>query len=382
MTNRSDVKSGQPGGRARSAKAGAALSSGVLGTAMIMGGAAAVLDAGRAPARLPTSSNAHVAQGPVIDTAWTAAQATGTPGAGGAGTNATPGVGVRAAADMGSGKTISVSVAPTSIPANGVSTSKATADVVAGPPYCSPSCPDPDADVTFTSSDPNEKIGAVTNNGDGTYSAVITSSTTAGAVTITATDTYDASAAASAAAAASAVDSTISASTVLTQTPGPAAKISLVPSPASIPANGSATSEATATVTDAFGNPVPGDDVQITSSDPNETISAVTDNGNGTYSATVTASDTVGTATLTATDVSVTPNVTTTALLTQTAVAAATTTTTTPAATTTTTPALAVTGAAVDKEVGAGAGLMALGAALVASLRLRRRRLARSSLER
>jgi len=376
MTDRSDVKSGKPGGRARSAKAGAALSSGVLGTAMIMGGAAAVLDAGRSPARLPTSSNAHVAQGPITDTAWTAAQTTGAPGAGAAGTNPTPGVGVRAAADMGSGKTISVSVAPTSIPANGVSTSKATADVVAGPPYCSPSCADPDADVTFTSSDPNEKIGAVTDNGDGTYSAVITSSTTAGAVTITAIDTYDSSAAAT--------DPTISASTVLTQTPGPAAKISLVPSPASIPANGIATATATATVTDAFGNPVPGDEVQITSSDPNEKISAVTDNGNGTYSATVTASDTVGSATLTATDVSVTPNATTTALLTQTAVAAATTTTTTTtqATTTTTTPALAVTGAAVDEEAAAGAGLLALGAALVASLRLRRRRLARSSLER
>ena len=80
--------------------------------------------------------------------------------------NATPGVGIRAAADMGNGKTITVSVAPMSIAADGVSTSTATADVVAGEPYCSDTCPDPDADVTFSSSDPGETIGPVSNNED------------------------------------------------------------------------------------------------------------------------------------------------------------------------------------------------------------------------
>ena len=42
--------------------------------------------------------------------------------------------------------------------------------------------------IGFASSDPGEKIGAVTDNKDGTYTATITSSTTIGTATITATD--------------------------------------------------------------------------------------------------------------------------------------------------------------------------------------------------
>jgi LPXTG-motif cell wall-anchored protein len=42
--------------------------------------------------------------------------------------------------------------------------------------------------ITISSSDTGQKIGAVTDNGDGTYSAVITASTTVGSAVITATD--------------------------------------------------------------------------------------------------------------------------------------------------------------------------------------------------
>jgi Invasin, domain 3/FG-GAP repeat len=79
---------------------------------------------------------------------------------------------------------VSVGLTPPSITADGSSTSVATATVTGAS-----SDPASAENVVFTASDPNVEIGTVTNNGDGTYSAVLTSSTTAGAVTITATDT-------------------------------------------------------------------------------------------------------------------------------------------------------------------------------------------------
>ena len=79
------------------------------------------------------------------------------------------------------GTAISVSLSPTSIPADGTSTATATATVTgnAGGDI-----------VTFTSSDASEKISTTKDNGNGTYTATITSSTTVETdVTITATDT-------------------------------------------------------------------------------------------------------------------------------------------------------------------------------------------------
>ena len=78
---------------------------------------------------------------------------------------------------------MTVSLSPAAILANGTAQATATAHVsdaqghaVAGD------------HVGFASSDPGEKIGAVTDNKNGTYTATITSSTTIGAATITATD--------------------------------------------------------------------------------------------------------------------------------------------------------------------------------------------------
>ena len=90
--------------------------------------------------------------------------------------------------------------------------------------------------------------------------------------------------------------------------PGPASAVGVALSPASIPADGSSTSVVTATVSDADGVPVDGEDVAFTSTDPGQRIGAVTDNGNGTYTATVTASTRVGGATITATDISTDPD--------------------------------------------------------------------------
>jgi hypothetical protein len=84
--------------------------------------------------------------------------------------------------------------------------------------------------------------------------------------------------------------------------PNPARHIALALQPTSIVANGSSSTTATATVTDADGNPVPGDRVDFSSSDPGQTITQVTNQQDGTYSARVRSSTTPGTATITATD--------------------------------------------------------------------------------
>ncbi len=195
---------------------------------------------------------------------------------------------------------VTLALNPTSIVANGTSTSAATATVK-------------DANgnlvkgdtVAISSSDAGEHIGTVTNNGDGTYSATITSSTTAGAPTITAKDTS--------------VTPNVSGTATLTQTAGPATSVTVALNPTSIGANGTSTSAATATVKDANGNLVKGDTVAFASTDAGEHIGTTTNNGNGTYTATITSSTTVGTPTITAKDTSVTPNVSGTATLTQTA---------------------------------------------------------------
>lgn len=83
----------------------------------------------------------------------------------------------------GAAADVEVSLSPPSIVADGSSASIATATVT-----------DSDEidvvgdDVLFSSTDAGEQIGPVTDNGDGTYTAQITSSTAVGASTITATD--------------------------------------------------------------------------------------------------------------------------------------------------------------------------------------------------
>ncbi|HUA44483.1 MAG TPA: invasin domain 3-containing protein [Solirubrobacteraceae bacterium] len=83
----------------------------------------------------------------------------------------------------GAAKTMTLSVSPTSIVADGNSYTTATATLADahGNPVTG-------ATVGFSSSDPGEKVQAVTSGGNGTYSALIKSSTTPGQITITATD--------------------------------------------------------------------------------------------------------------------------------------------------------------------------------------------------
>jgi hypothetical protein len=82
---------------------------------------------------------------------------------------------------------------------------------------------------------------------------------------------------------------------------GPAAGMTLQLSPAAIVANGTSTSVATATVTDAGGDPVPGEAVTFGFSDGRSPAGG-NDNHDGTYTTTVTSSPTPGQVTITATD--------------------------------------------------------------------------------
>lgn len=131
-----------------------------------------------------------------------------------------------------------------------------------------------------------------TTNASGTYTATLHSTTVPGPVTI------------------SAVDNTTPgvvpnpATQTLTQVPGPAKTISVAVNPTSIPADGTSTAVATASVTDFYGNPINNDNVVISSSDA---VSATVPQGNGFYKATITSSNTPGTVSVTATDYSVSP---------------------------------------------------------------------------
>ena len=192
---------------------------------------------------------------------------------------------------------VAVTLSPTSIVANGTSTTTATATVKdAGGLLL------PNETVTFKSSDTGDKVSTTTNAGSGTYTATITSSTTVGTPTITATD------------------GTVSGTATLTQTVDPPASVAVTLSPTSIVANGTSTTTATATVKDAGGLLLPNETVTFKSSDTGDKVSTTTNAGSGTYTATITSSTTVGTPTITATDGTVSG----TATLTQTVGSAAT----------------------------------------------------------
>jgi hypothetical protein len=179
-------------------------------------------------------------------------------------------------------ETITVTLSPSSIVADGVSTSAATATLSYG------GVPLPGQTVAFSSSDRSVQFGPATDNLDGTYTATLTGSTAVGTPTITATSQW--------------AGQTASGEATLTQTPGPAKNISLILTPRSIIADGSSFAIATATVADAHGNPVPMDTVVFSSSDPDERVVESGNNGNGTYSAVIRSSTMPGLVAITATD--------------------------------------------------------------------------------
>ena len=181
----------------------------------------------------------------------------------------------------GPAETITVSLSPSSIVADGVSSSRVTATL---------SLPLPGQTVVFSSTDSGIRFGPTIDNLNGTYAATLTSSTTAGTPTIIATSSW--------------MGQQISGSAALTQTAGPARSMSLTVEPGSIVADGMSYAVATATVTDAYGNPVSTDAVGFSSTDPHEEVVGVTSGGNGTYRALIRSSTTPGEAVITATDTS------------------------------------------------------------------------------
>jgi hypothetical protein len=178
-------------------------------------------------------------------------------------------------------KSITLTLSPATIVADGQSTTTATATVTdaKGNPVAGDQ-------VTIAASSGQSESGITDLNG--TYSATITSTTTAGTSTITATDTTP--------------NPDVSTTAQLTQVAGPAAHIVVQLSPPSIVADGSSTSTATATVTDAFNNPVPGATIGFSASDAGIGFGPVAATGDGSYTTTLTSSTTPGITTIVATD--------------------------------------------------------------------------------
>ena len=183
---------------------------------------------------------------------------------------------VAGAADVG---TSTIAASPTSITADGTSTSTVTVTLL-----------DANGNVVADAGDVVDlattagTLSALTDNGDGTYTAVLTSATTVGSATVSFTiDDADADATAAVAFVAGAAD--VGTSTI-------------VASPTSITANGTSTSTVTVTLRDANGNVVAdaGDVVDLATTA--DTLSGVTDNGDGTYTGTLTSATAVGSATV------------------------------------------------------------------------------------
>ena len=176
---------------------------------------------------------------------------------------------------------ITVTSADPRLVADGVSTTAVTATVTDdhGGPVIG-------ADVAFSGSLGNT-FGAVTDNGDGTYTATMTSTTSAGVDRVGASATGG--------------DGPVTATTIdVRQVGGPPTRLTLALSSPTVPANGTASTVATITAADVNGNPSSGATLTLTSTDLGTAISPITDNGDGTYRATVTASRTPGTVTITA----------------------------------------------------------------------------------
>ncbi len=127
-------------------------------------------------------------------------------------------------------------------------------------------------------------LGAVTDHGDGTYTATFTAGTTAGATTISGTLNGDAIA--------------DTARVELRPSTPSATTTTLDADSASLAADGQSTTRVLVTVRDANGNPVGASAGTVALAASLGSLGAVTDHGDGTYTATFTAGTIAGTATI------------------------------------------------------------------------------------
>ncbi len=175
-----------------------------------------------------------------------------------------------------------ISANPASITANGTSTTTITVQArdATGAAITS-------SRGTVTLSTTAGSLGSVTDNGNGTYTAILTSSTTAETATITGTI------------AGGVIGNPGSVNFVA----GPvnAANTSISPNPASIPANGTSTSTITVQARDVYNNILTSSGGVVTLNTTAGSLGSVTDNGNGTYTAILTSPPMTGMANITGT---------------------------------------------------------------------------------
>jgi adhesin/invasin len=180
------------------------------------------------------------------------------------------------------GTTSLITATPTSMVADGVTTSTITVQVKDAFSNNLTNGGDTVALATDLGS-----LGSVTDNSNGTYTATLASGTTAGTATITGT--------------VNAVAMTNTATVTLTPgVPDPTTSL-ITAAPTSIVADGVTTSTITVQLKDANNNNlISGGDTVAVVTDLG-TMGSVTDNTDGTYTATLTSATTVGTATITGT---------------------------------------------------------------------------------
>jgi adhesin/invasin len=176
----------------------------------------------------------------------------------------------------GPAKTLKLIFDPASVTANG--TDKTTAKIVLTDKKGNGV---PGKEIAFATSG-GQTFGDASDDGGGAYSASVTASKVAGEYEITASA------------------GSVPGMATLTEKPGPATGIALALDPDEITADGVDDTEATVTVTDQYGNGVPGRTVAITSED-GRTIAAPADNADGTYTVTVLSSKVANDYDLTAT---------------------------------------------------------------------------------
>jgi adhesin/invasin len=128
-------------------------------------------------------------------------------------------------------------------------------------------------------------LSGVTNNNDGTFSATLTSSTVAGAVTVSGTLNTQA----------------MSKTAIVTFLPGPPdVTLSMITAGSNqIVANGSSATTITVQLKDKYGNNLISSGGAVALATTYGSLSSVTDKNNGTYTAILTSAPTVGTATIT-----------------------------------------------------------------------------------
>lgn len=170
-------------------------------------------------------------------------------------------------------------VQPFTLVADGVSTTTVTALALgaAGNPISGET-------VRFTSSDRYQRVSETVDRGDGSYSAVVTSSTSLGVTEITAT--------------AGPPSQPKQGRIQIWQVTGPPVRAEFVKFPGWLPADGETVVDVVVTVRDATGHPVPGQSVMFSSSDVGQRLTPLPQSEPGTHGVSVRSSTRAGAVTI------------------------------------------------------------------------------------